>query len=486
MQGARAEVLSSDSLLHPVLLSDDPTPFAGRMLMIGCGAVGQGSLPLIFRHIGLHPEQLSVLSADHEGRELAHAFGVAFEVLPLHRDNVIAALQARLRAGDFLVNASLDVSSLALIEWTQSRGVHYIDACLEPWAGGHTEATLPLARRTNYAYREQALALRERHPGGPSCVLAHGANPGLVSHFVKQALEDLARGAGLPLPAAPDWAGLAHRLGVKAIQVAERDGQVSSRPKQPDEFLNTWSCAGFYGEAQQPAELGWGTHEAAWPPDGRAFNFGGGASIYLDRPGLATRVRSWSPLHGAFHGWLVSHYESTSIAELLTLRNADGVVYRPTSYYAYRPSDAAVLSLLEFAERGGRPQSRERVMREEIVSGVDELGVLLMGQSGGAYWYGSQLGIDEARRLCPHNNATTLQVNAPFVAAISWALRHPQAGIVEAETMDHGFMLDFCRPYLGTLAKVRTAWTPLQQHVGWAAADDDAVDPWQFAHFRVD
>ncbi len=456
------------------------------MLMIGCGAVGQGSLPLIFRHIGLRPHQFSVLSADIEGRDVAQAYGVAFEVLPLHRDNVIEVLQARLGPGDFLVNASLDVASLVLIEWTQSRGVHYIDACLEPWAGGHTETTLPLARRTTYAYRDQALALRVQQPGGPGCVLAHGANPGLVSHFVKQALEDLAQDAGLLLPATPDWAALAQTLGVKAIQVAERDGQISSRPKQPDEFLNTWSCAAFHGEAQQPAELGWGTHEATWPSDGREFDFGSGAAIYLDRPGLSTRVRSWSPLHGAFHGWLISHHESSSIAELLTVRDADRVVYRPTSYYAYRPSDAAVLSLLEFAERGGRAQSRERVMREEIVSGVDELGVLLMGQSGGAYWYGSQLGIDEARRLCPHNNATTLQVNAPFVAAIAWALRNPQAGIVEAEAMDHRFMLDFCRPYLGTLARVRTAWTPLQQRTGWSAAGSDADDPWQFAHFRVD
>ena len=461
-------------------------PFAGRMLMIGCGAVGQGSLPLIFRHIGLRPDQLSVLSADTDGRDVARAYGVAFEVLPLHRDNVIDVLQARLGPGDFLVNASLDVSSLVLIEWTQSRDVHYIDACLEPWAGGHTEAALPPAQRTNCAYREQALALRERNPGGPSCVLAHGANPGLVSHFVKQALEDLALEAGLSVSATSDWARLAQSLGVKAIQISERDGQISSRPKQPDEFLNTWSCAGFYGEALQPAELGWGTHEVTMPPDGRAFDFGSGAAIYLDRPGLTTRVRSWSPLRGAFHGWLISHHESISIADFLTVRDGARVVYRPTSYYAYHPSDAAALSLMEFAERGARPQSRERVMREEIASGVDELGVLLMGQFGGACWFGSQLDVDEARRLCPHNNATTLQVNAPFVAAIIWALRHPRAGLVEAESMDHRFMLDFCRPYLGTLAKVRTAWTPLQQRVGWAAAATDAGDPWQFAHFRVD
>ena len=457
--------------------------------MIGCGAVGQGSLPLIMRHIDIRAHQLSVLSADGGGREVAQAHGLSFEILALDRDNLVAELERRLAPGDFLVNASLDVCSLALIDWTQSRGVHYVDACLEPWAGGHTEPSLPPARRTNYAYRDQALALRKRHRGGPSCVLAHGANPGLVSHFVRQALADLAAGSDLPLPGTADaagWAALAQALGVKAIQIAERDGQVSGRPKQADEFVNTWSCAGFYAEAQQPAELGWGTHEAALPSDGRHFGFGCGAAIYLDRPGLSTRVRSWTPLHGAFHGWLISHHESIAIADHLSLRDEGRVVYRPTCYYAYRPSDHAALSLLEFAERGARPQSRERVMRDEIVGGVDELGVLLMGQAGGAYWYGSQLDIAQARRLCSHNNATTLQVNAPFVAAIVWAIRHPRAGIVEAEDMDHRFILDFSRPYLGTLTGVRTGWTPLLDRIGWSGADTDPCDPWQFRNFRVD
>jgi homospermidine synthase len=48
---------------------------------------------------------------------------------------------------------------------------------------------------------------------------------------------------------------------------------------------------------------------------------------------------------------------------------------------------------------------------DEISSGgIDELGVLLAGHKKNAYWYGSQLTIDEARKLAPHNNATSLQV----------------------------------------------------------------------------
>jgi homospermidine synthase len=78
-------------------------------------------------------------------------------------------------------------------------------------------------------------------------VLTHGANPGLVSHFVKQALLNIASDTGVA--ASPrtreEWAALAHKLGVKVIHIAERDTQVANRPKRPNEFVNTWSVDGF-------------------------------------------------------------------------------------------------------------------------------------------------------------------------------------------------------------------------------------------------
>jgi len=72
-------------------------------------------------------------------------------------------------------------------------------------------------------------------------VLTHGANPGLVSHFVKQALLNIAADtkveAGKPGSRA-EWGELARRLSVKVIHIAERDTQISAKPKQPGEFVN--------------------------------------------------------------------------------------------------------------------------------------------------------------------------------------------------------------------------------------------------------
>src|SRR5258708_34358571 len=93
-------------------------------------------------------------------------------------------------------------------------------------------------------------------------------------------------GMSVKVPANRDgWGRLARRLGVKVIHIAERDTQVSPRPKEVGEFVNTWSIDGFVSEGSQPAEMGWGTHEKAPPPDGARHTFGGGAATNLNRPG---------------------------------------------------------------------------------------------------------------------------------------------------------------------------------------------------------
>ena len=114
--------------------------------------------------------------------------------------------------GDFLLNLSVDVSSIALIKLAHEKGALYLDTCIEPWPGGYTDPSISPARRTNYALREEALALRQSHKNGPTAVLTHGANPGLVSHFVKQALLNLAADTGVDAgnPSTREqWAALA-------------------------------------------------------------------------------------------------------------------------------------------------------------------------------------------------------------------------------------------------------------------------------------
>lgn len=156
-------------------------------------------------------------------------------------------------------------------------------------------------------------------------------------------------------------------------------------------------------------------------------------------------------MEGPYHGFLITHSESISIADYLTVRENGEVVYRPTVHYAYHPSDDAVLSVHELTGKNWQEQPVKRLMRVEIEEGVDELGVLLMGNAKGVYWYGSHLGIDEARKSAPYNNATTLQVAAGVLAGVIWAIRNPELGVIEPDDIDHETMIAVAQPYLGEI-----------------------------------
>jgi homospermidine synthase len=465
----------------------------GPIVMIGFGSIGRGTLPLIERHFEFDKSRFVVIDPDDSDRALLDERGVRFIHQGVTRENYRELLSPLLTKGEgqgFCVNLSVDTSSLDIMKLCRELGVFYIDTVVEPWLGFYFDPKMNPAARSNYMLRETVLAERRRSPGGTTAVSCCGANPGMVSWFVKQALMDLNRDLGLNKPEPTTqaaWAALAQAAGVKGIHIAERDTQRAKDPKPMDVFVNTWSVEGFVSEGLQPAELGWGTHERWMPGNAGTHEVGCGAAIYLLQPGANTRVRSWCPTPGAQYGFLVTHNESISIADYFTARNAVGeVVYRPTCHYAYHPANDAVLSLHEMFGAEGKRQSDWKILDEkEIVDGIDELGVLLYGHGKNAYWYGSQLSIDETRELAPYQNATGLQVSSAVLAGMVWALENPTAGIVEADDMDYRRCLEVQMPYLGPVNGYYTDWTPLDGRPGLFPEDIDTSDPWQFRNILV-
>jgi homospermidine synthase len=462
--------------------------------MIGFGSIGRGTLPLILRHIDCDRSKVTVIDPEDDHREMISHAGVNFIHDSVRVDNYRDLLTPLLTAGPgraFIVNLSVDVSSVALMELCKDLDALYVDTVAEPWLGFYTDTSLNVSERSNYALRERVLDLRRRRPGGPTAVNCCGANPGMVSWFVKQALLNLASDLGRTVDKPTNregWAKLMQGLGVKGIHIAERDTQRARNPKPKGIFVNTWSVEGFISEGLQPAELGWGTHEKALPPEGRTHENGCGAAIYLLRPGAGTRVRSWTPTALAQHGFLITHNESISIADYFTVRENGEAVFRPTCHYAYHPCDDAVLSLHEMAGSQWQRQDDWIILDEhDIVDGIDELGVLLYGHEKNAYWYGSQLSIEETREIAPFQNATGLQVTSAVLAGMVWALENPDRGVVEADETDFERCLEVQRPYLGPVVGVYTDWTPLAHRQGGGLFPDeiDAEDPWQFSNVIV-
>jgi len=465
----------------------------GAIVMIGFGSIGRGTLPLIERHFDFDRSHFVVIDPDDSDRALLDERGIKFFHMGVTRDNYRELLGKLLTSGKgqgFCVNLSVDTSSLDIMRFCREIGALYIDTVVEPWVGFYFDKSLGNEARTNYALRETVQAERRKTPGGTTAVSCCGANPGMVSWFVKQALVNLARDTGhesAPPTTREGWGKLAQSLGVKGVHIAERDTQRAKHPKPRNVFVNTWSVEGFLSEGMQPAELGWGTHEKWAPHNAGHHKHGCGAAIYLNQPGANTRVRSWTPTAQAQFGFLVTHNESISIADYYTVRNEKGeAVYRPTCHYAYHPCDDAVLSLHELFGRAGQMQPKNHILTEDqIVDGIDELGVLLYGHGKNAYWYGSQLSVEETREIAPYQNATGLQVTSAVLAGMVWALENPNAGIVEADEMDYKRCLEVQTPYLGPVVGVYTDWTPLSDRPGLFPEDIDESDPWQFRNVLV-
>ncbi|AVA22868.1 homospermidine synthase [Rhizobium sp. CB3171] len=469
----------------------------GPIVMIGFGSIGRGTLPLIERHFKFDKSRMVVidpqLDADHKA--ILEKHGVRYIEEYVTKDNYKDLLKPLLTEGGgqgFCVNLSVDTSSLDLIKLCRKLDVLYVDTVVEPWLGFYFDKNMKNADRTNYALRETVRKEKAKNPGGATAVSTCGANPGMVSWFVKQALVNLANDIGIKFDE-PDqhdregWAKLMKKVGVKGIHIAERDTQRTKHPKPLNVFWNTWSVEGFISEGMQPAELGWGTHEAWMPKNAKKHKKGCQAAIYLEQPGANTRVRTWCPTPGPQYGFLVTHNESISIADFFTVRDKDGdVTFRPTCHYAYHPANDAVLSLHEMFGNGGTAQPVHHVLDEdELEDGIDELGVLLYGHDKNAYWYGSRLSLEETRRIAPYQNATGLQVTSAVLAGMVWALENPTAGIVEADEIDYKRCLEVQLPYLGPVEGHYTDWTPLDGRPGLFPEDIDTKDPWQFKNILV-
>lgn len=465
---------------------------SGPIVMIGFGSIGRGTLPLIERHFEYDKERFVVIDPQDDDIALLNERGIRFIQTHVTKENYRDLLTPLLTQGGgqgFCVNLSVDVSSLDVMKLCRENKAFYIDTVVEPWLGFYFDESLGTAGRSNYALREAVLAERRNNPGGTTAVSCCGANPGMVSWFVKQALVDVARASGLTFDmpkTRAEWAALMHKTGVKGIHIAERDTQRSKNPKPRGVFVNTWSVEGFVSEGMQPSELGWGSHEKWFPTTGKRHETGCKAAIYLMQPGANTRVRTWCPTPGAQFGFLVTHNEAISIADYYTVGSGDNPEYRPTCHYAYHPSNDAVLSLHEMFGAEGDVQKTHHILTEdEIVDGADELGVLLYGHAKNAYWYGSQLSIEETRQLAPYQNATGMQVSSAVLAGMVWALENPEEGIVETDEMDFERCLEIQKPYLGPVKGYYTDWTPLKNRPGLFPEDIDETDPWQFRNILV-
>jgi homospermidine synthase len=506
--------------------------FPKRVLFLGYGAVAHCALPIFLKHVRIPPANITVI--DFEDRSDILKLWVNQDVSWIQQriapENLAAELEKHVSAGDLIIDLAWNIDCCEILQFCHDRGILYLNTSVEVWdpyIGGQNKH--PTTRTLYWRHMNVRKMMAGWSEPGPTAVLEHGANPGLISHWTKKGLLDI----GCRLLDDKKVAGreaeeigqlitdqafnrLAMKLGVKVIHCSERDTQITNQPKQVDEFVNTWSIEGFREEGTTTAEMGWGTHEKQLPKLAYEHADGPKNQICLARMGMNTWVQSWVPNY-RIRGMVVRHGEAFTLSDKLTVwqggdcpdfrghrREAvvgeNGTVplgsperrpiYRPTVHYAYCPCDSAIASLNELRGYGYQLQPNLRIMTDEITQGEDILGALIMGHAYKSWWTGSILSIEESRRLVPHQNATTMQVAISAVAAAMWMMQNPKRGVCVPDDLPHDFVLDIANPYLGRSLSIPSDWTPLKYHAkafeGFNQPDLDWNDPWQFKNFLVD
>lgn len=479
--------------------------FPNRVLLVGFGAVARCTLPILVKHLQVDLKRITIIDFDPNDAALKAWIGqgVTFVKDRVTPENLGSLLGKYVSSGDLLIDLAWNIDCCEILQWCHDRGVLYVNTSVElwdPYAGAANKH--PTERTLYWRHMNIRRMVSNWSEPCPTAVVEHGANPGLISHFTKHGLLEIAARAiaekKFSAPQAEkishhaearEFNHLARQLGVKVIHCSERDTQITHQPKQVDEFVNTWSVEGFREEGTTTAEMGWGTHEKELPPLAYEHPNGPKNQICLARMGLSTYVSSWVPPNHDIIGMVVRHGEAFTISDKLTVWEHGKAIYRPTVHYAYCPCDSAIASLHELRGRDYRLQSRLRIMTDEIISGTDILGALLMGHPFNSWWCGTDLDIEESRRLVPHQNSTTMQVAISVVAACMWMVENPSKGVCVPDDLPHDYVLDISKPYLGKFVSVASDWTPLKHYKntfsGYNKPQLDLSDPWQFKNFLI-
>lgn len=488
--------------------------FNGKILIIGMGSVGRAILPLLFQLIKIKPENVMVIDMINVKDRIKKYIdmGIIFKNVKITEDNYESTL-SKYTKGDFIIDCAWNIDTLALLKICVKNDIMYINSSIEEWDPYDPFVHI---KTQDYTLYDRQMELRDWINNldistVPTIILDHGANPGMVSHLVKKGMIDISKQIVKDKHVSPGkkkkiadcikigaFNLLAKELGLKVIHISEQDTQITNNPKQQDEFVNTWSCEGFREEAIfAPSELGYGTHEKSYPKDAVLHRKGDRNQICLKSRGMNVLMHSWVK-SGHILGMLIRHGEAFSISDrlsvypenvknpqnyLLAPRNknhTEKVIYRPTVHYVYRPTDSAIASVKEIESNNYKIQSKDRIIYDDVISGKDELGCLLLGSFGKSrkqgWWIGSLLDINEARKMVDATendiNATSIQVASSYMGAVIYAMKNPHRGVLLADDVDYKEVLKVALPF----------WGPV--YSGWVDVDWDLVGDMQFDSFR--
>ena len=433
-----------------------------HIYFIGCGGVGFCLLE-VFKLERLYydcdftiiepKQEIEDLDKIMKGRKYKHI------AQPLTRENYKELLKG-VNSKTFIINVSVDVDSIMLLELAKERKAWYIDTSLEQY---QDFIHVPIDKITRYSqfkqnnlFHQNLKAEETMKDAKKTVVVSAGMNPGMISILAKKALVEYGKLKGKHLQKG-NYAKLSYELGLKEVQCVEYDTQQLTVKATPDTFVNTWSSpVGIQEEATDLVMLSLNNDDIKEMTD---------AGIQLIKPteGKDTSVRFIAErgmdltresetldddgVPFKYRGYLLPHAEIITLSEFLRYKGNS-----PTVMYVYRPCDEAMRSL-EFLRKANYEHLPNGVVvrSKQVLSGYDSIGALLHFKDGTRYGAWTVCGIEDTRRLKLLSNPTMLQVAGFMNATIKWELQNTNRGLVQVEEMGHDFIFKDAQKYLGKI-----------------------------------
>lgn len=427
---------------------------------IGCGAVGFALLEIFkleklyydCNFIIIEPREIPDLESVMTGRNYKH---IKRAVTKANYKRLFNFLNNK----TFVVNVSVNVDSINLLEICREKQAWYIDTSIEMYEDYIACPVEEISKysdfKRNNLFHQDLQSVRVTKGSKKTRICSAGMNPGLISEYMKKGLREYGKLRHINLKD-DNYGKLAHDLGMEKCVIVEFDSQKSKVEATPELFVNTWSCIGFQEEAVdlvmmnlrdqdisryedaginliKPTEGNKSTHIRFIPERGMDSLF---ESKTLDYEGNPFKYR----------GYLIPHAETVTISNFLKFENQ----YSPTVFYCYAPCSEAIKSLNYVRDNDYKFLKNYIVLRnKDISSGWDSIGCLLTFKNGDEFWCGTVCGKKDMQKLGFRSNATVIQVGAFMSASMRYILENKNMGLLTPEDISDKFIFKYANPYLG-------------------------------------
>ena len=455
--------------------------FEGRIVQFGFGAVGKSFYEKIAKEIKFNENKYYVITMDsYEFDAYINLGGMVsnFITCEVTRDNFREVFSRYLSGGDLLIDFADTVGTRDICGWCAENNIMYLNT---------GEADWPDHWYSIFEENELKCGIKELHKQNPNTnkypiVLQHGNNPGLVSHFVKAAIEYIVttqfkKDKQLKnLLKTGHFNEVAKILGIRMIHVNDIDLQEVKGDYNSEVLFSTWCTDSFWFEMLSEATANIGTHETADFAD--ECNLADMEKGFVEFKKLAANMKCRTVYPGGkFEGYLVPHEETITIAKGLEVRENDSVIYRPTVMFIYLPcvyaeqyfSQAKVNEYpnpdpnkpQDVENENGTsiirgyvyPKNFEILYQEKIAQGTEYVGILVMGDNFEPVWVGNRVEtsfLNKDKKASYWQTPTITPVAMSALAGVCWMLKNKEKGGIyfPDDIADYKFIISTAEKYI--------------------------------------